>query len=60
MAERRESGETFAEDEVWDWHQDVTGRKVAYVELDATGVRQQGPHAERAVNRWSNNWKPST
>jgi hypothetical protein len=51
VAERRESGETFAEDEVWDWHQDVTGRKVAYVELDATGVRQQGPHAERAEGR---------
>ncbi|APZ91945.1 ISKra4 family transposase [Fuerstiella marisgermanici] len=51
VAERRDCGETFADDEVWDWHRDATGRKVAYVELDATGVRQQGPHAERAEGR---------
>jgi hypothetical protein len=51
VAERREAGETFADDETWDWHRDATGRKVAYVELDATGVRQQGLHAERAEGR---------
>lgn len=51
VAELRASGQLIADDEVWDWHSDVNGRKVAYVELDATGVRQQGPHAERAEGR---------
>ncbi|CAN5848841.1 hypothetical protein BH23PLA1_BH23PLA1_39770 [soil metagenome] len=26
----------------WPWHKDYDGKKCAYVELDATGVRQQG------------------
>lgn len=51
VAERRASGELFAEDEVWNWHCDATGRKVAYVELDATGVRQQGLHGEKVDGR---------
>ena len=44
VAERRAAGESFAKDEVWNWHRDATDRKVAYVELDATGVPQQGKH----------------
>lgn len=51
IAEHRAAGETFAPDEVWDWHQDTSGRKIAYVELDATGVRQQGIHGENAEGR---------
>ena len=27
----------------WDWQKDAVGRSCAYVSLDATGVRQQGP-----------------
>ena len=51
VAEHRAAGKSIAEDEVWDWHRDATNRKVAYVELDATGVRQQGIHGERVEGR---------
>ena len=51
VAERRAAGESFAEDEVWNWHRDATGRKVAYLELDATGVPQQGKHGEKVEGR---------
>jgi hypothetical protein len=51
VAERRAAGESFAKDEVWNWHRDATDRKVAYVELDATGVPQQGKHGEKAEGR---------
>jgi hypothetical protein len=27
----------------WDWHRDARGRTVAYLTIDATGTRQQGP-----------------
>lgn len=51
VAERRAAGETFADDEVWDWYRDAADRKVAYVELDATGVPQQGKHGEKVEGR---------
>jgi hypothetical protein len=51
IARRRAAGETFGSQTAWDWHTDVAGRRVAYVELDATGVLQQGPHAEKAEAR---------
>lgn len=51
VADRREAGETFAPETVWDWHRDAAGRQVAYVSLDATGVPQQGPQAEQAEAR---------
>ena len=51
VAERRADGETFGPDASWDWHTDATGKRVAYVGLDATGVRQQGEHAERVEGR---------
>lgn len=35
----------------WDWDLDALGRKVAYVALDATGIRQQGPPGEQAEGR---------
>jgi hypothetical protein len=35
----------------WRWHQDVEGRTCAYVSVDATGVRQQGPGATQAEGR---------
>lgn len=38
VAEHRAAGQSFAEDEVWNRHRDSKGRKVAYFELDATGV----------------------
>jgi hypothetical protein len=51
VAQRREAGETFGPEENWDWHLDATGQRVAYVSLDATGVPQQGPRAEKAEGR---------
>jgi hypothetical protein len=51
VALRRAAGETFGPEEGWEWHRDATGKTVAYVGLDATGVRQQGPHGEKAEGR---------
>lgn len=47
----RNRGETFGPDQHWNWHEDAEGNQCAYVSLDATGVPQQGPHAERAEGR---------
>ncbi len=35
----------------WDWHKDGEGKTCAYVSLDATGVRQQGPDGAQAEGR---------
>jgi hypothetical protein len=35
----------------WDWHRDARGRTVAYVTVDATGTRQQGPGGSAAEGR---------
>lgn len=51
IATRRMAGETFGPETPWDWHLDAEGKAVAYVGLDATGVRQQGPHAEPAPGK---------
>lgn len=44
-------GRAFGVKRAWDWFQDALGRTVGYMAIDATGVRQQGPHAERADGR---------
>lgn len=51
VAQKRAAGETIGPKTIWDWNRDATGQRVAYVALDATGVRQQGPRAEKAVGR---------
>lgn len=51
VARRRAAGETFGPSTPWEWNRDATGKTVAYVGLDATGVRQQGPHAEKVEGR---------
>jgi hypothetical protein len=35
----------------WPWHKDYDGRRCAYVELDATGIRQQGAGGGPAEGR---------
>jgi hypothetical protein len=35
----------------WAWHKDYEGKTCAYVELDATGVRRQGPGGTAAEGR---------
>jgi hypothetical protein len=44
-------GYTFGPAVPWDWHRDARGRTVAYLTLDATGTRQQGPGARAAQGR---------
>ena len=44
-------GDSVAPQAEWEWHHDADGRQVAYLSLDATGVRQQGPHGEKAEGR---------
>lgn len=51
VARHRAAGQTIGPEQEWDWHRDATDQSVAYVGLDATGVRQQGPHAEKAEGR---------
>lgn len=45
---------TFGAAQPWPWYRDAWNRTVAYVGLDATGVRQQGPHGEKAEGRMAN------
>jgi hypothetical protein len=45
------AGEVFADPTTWDWRPDARGRSVAYVSIDATGVRQQGPGGATAEGR---------
>lgn len=51
VARRRAAGEVFGSQAGWNWNTDNTGRRVAYVSLDATAVLQQGFHAEQAEAR---------
>jgi hypothetical protein len=44
-------GALFGAPAAWDWHKDARGRGVAYVTIDATGTRQQGPGGARAEGR---------
>jgi hypothetical protein len=42
---------TFGEAKPWEWQRDAQGKSCAYVSIDATGVRQQGPHGENSDGR---------
>jgi hypothetical protein len=44
-------GRTLGPAHPWAWYLDASNRTVAYIGLDATGVRQQGPHGQRADGR---------
>jgi hypothetical protein len=43
--------QTFGPARAWGWHKDAEGKTCAYVSLDATGVRQQGPRGAAAEGR---------
>jgi hypothetical protein len=51
LAEAVQAGQTFGPKVVWPWHKDYHGRRCAYVEMDATGVRQQGEGGGSAEGR---------
>src|SRR5437870_9540463 len=50
-AQQVQAGQTLGPKVVWPWHKDYKGRRCAYVELDATGVRQQGAGGAAAAGR---------
>lgn len=43
--------QTLGEPGSWNWRRDAQGKTCAYVSLDATGVRQQGPQGAKADGR---------
>jgi len=51
LADAVEAGTTFGPRADWPWRKDDEGRRCAYVELDATGVRQQGEGGGPAEGR---------
>jgi hypothetical protein len=51
IAATLQEGKAFGPKQPWQWYCDALGRRVAYIGLDATGVRQQGPHGEKADGR---------
>jgi hypothetical protein len=51
IAEHLQKGRTFGGNVAWDWFRDARGRTAGYIEIDATGVRQQGPRGGRADGR---------
>jgi Uncharacterised protein family (UPF0236) len=51
LAQDVQAGRTFGPPVVWPWYKDYRGRRCAYVELDATGVRQQGEGGRAAEGR---------
>jgi hypothetical protein len=48
VAAELEAGQSLGPTAAWAWQKDAMGRRCAYVSLDATGVRQQGPGGTRA------------
>jgi hypothetical protein len=51
LADAVQAGTTLGPKVDWPWHKDYEGRRCAYVELDATGVRQQGQGGRSAEGR---------
>jgi hypothetical protein len=51
LGELLTDGHTFGPRVGWDWNVDATGQTCAYVSVDATGVRQQGPGGSQAEGR---------
>jgi hypothetical protein len=51
IAQHLQKGRTFGGKAAWDWFGDACGRTVGYIEIDATGVRQQGPNGEAVDGR---------
>lgn len=51
IAECLDSGILFGLAVLWKWYCDARGRSVAYVTIDSTGTRQQGPGGSKAEGR---------
>jgi hypothetical protein len=51
LAEKFGQEQTVGPAVQWKWHLDALGREVAYITIDATGTRQQGPGGKKAEGR---------
>lgn len=51
IADLLTKGRAFGGKQSWSWFRDAVGRSVGYIGIDATGVRQQGLHGQRADGR---------
>jgi len=51
VAQRLAAGQTSGPRASWSWQRDACGRTCAYISVDATGVRQQGPGGARCDGR---------
>jgi len=51
LGHRQQVGEVFGPARQWAWHKDADGKTCAYLSIDATGVRQQGPRGKAAEGR---------
>lgn len=51
LAEHWRKGRTLGGKQSWEWFRDAGGRTVGHIEIDATGVRQQGPNGAGADGR---------
>ena len=51
VRQQLDEGKSLGPTRDWTWQRDACGRRCAYVSLDATGVRQQGPGGRRADGR---------
>lgn len=51
IAAHLQAGRLIGPKQPWDWFRDALGDTVGYIAIDATGVRQQGPHGAAADGR---------
>jgi hypothetical protein len=51
LGDRLRQGAVFGPKQSWDWHADQTGKRCAYVSLDATGILLQGPNGAKVDGR---------
>ena len=51
VRQQLDEGKSLGPTRDWQWQRDARGQRCAYVSLDATGVRQQGPGGHHAEGR---------
>jgi hypothetical protein len=51
IATHLQKGRWIGGQQAWPWFRDASGDTVGYIAIDATGVRQQGPHGAKADGR---------
>jgi hypothetical protein len=51
IATHLQAGRVYGGKQPWDWYQDANQQTVGYIQIDATGVPQQGIHGQKADGR---------